>query len=61
MSKFIINIDMDNAAFEYKEPEVIRILNKIIETIKDHDLPNRPTLTPIFDINGNKCGKVEIR
>ena len=49
-----IEINTDNAAFENLYSEVARILeNLALQMVERHALPKY-----LYDINGNKCGKV---
>ena len=49
---FTITIETGNAAFEYAEYELARILRKYADEIENGSHINRP----LFDINGNKVG-----
>jgi hypothetical protein len=57
-----ITIETDNAAFEdNREAEVARILADYARRLAD-GLANLPLTTqPLRDINGNTCGRVEVR
>jgi hypothetical protein len=48
---FIIKINMDNAAFETPEYEIMQRLNKIHDQVRDGVV-----LGAIIDTNGNSCG-----
>ena len=50
-----IDFDTDNAAFEYKEMEIARILCKIARQIE-----SGATSGKVLDINGNTIGSFEI-
>ncbi len=56
--KLTLTIQMDNAAFEgeYGSVEVARILREVANRVSDP-----PQEFPLFDINGNKVGKVEVK
>jgi hypothetical protein len=56
MSKFIIEIETDNAAFE-DDPsfEVIRILENLIKKIEG----NIDVFVDLYDLNGNRVGFAE--
>ncbi len=54
--KFTLEINMDNAAFEYAaEAELDRLLEKTAAQVR-----GGLTDGAIFDINGNRVGKFEI-
>jgi len=53
MSKIIITINTDNAAFD-DEDELRRILKELSERIEISDFP-----TMLRDINGNYVGSIE--
>ena len=50
--QFVINFNMDNASFEWKEQEISRILNKVSERVKKGELEGN-----IMDSNGNIVGE----
>lgn len=57
MNELKIIINTGNAAFQPDaRPEIARILRKLAETIEDNDIP-----TWLWDISGNKVGKVEMK
>ncbi len=54
-----ITIRTGNAAFDPdKGPELARILRKIAERAETEGQPRRGEEWPIFDVNGNRVGKV---
>lgn len=58
-----IAIELDNAAFVPDcGPEVARILRQLA-TMADRELITRTRglVTVVRDVNGNSCGKVEVR
>jgi len=52
MSKFILEIKTDNAAFDELEHETVRILEDVIDDILYHDRKQGS----IRDLNGNTVG-----
>ena len=60
--KFNLEFDMDNEAFKpYNGDEVVRILEAINKRIYASTIETDYTNTVIiFDINGNRIGKLEI-
>jgi len=57
MSKIIITIDTDNAAFD-DEDEAPRILRRILKELSERiEISDFPTM--LRDINGNYVGSVE--
>lgn len=57
-----ININCDNAAFEDNaEGEVVRILSTISENILSYGIQDAPYTYAIKDINGNRCGVMEVK
>jgi len=58
--KLLIEIEMDNAAFEpCSGTECARILRKLADRIEDEQC-TEGDVTPCRDINGNKVGKAEV-
>jgi hypothetical protein len=58
MEKIIITIETVNAAFEENGiGEVARILRKLADDMEYCESAKMP----VFDINGNSCGKVEVK
>jgi len=49
--EFIVKINMDNAAFETPEYEIMERLNKIHDQVRDGVVFGR-----VMDTNGNTCG-----
>ncbi|CAK0779612.1 Jag_N domain-containing protein [Azospirillaceae bacterium] len=53
--RLVIRIDMDNDAFQPDfAPELSRILRYLA------DLPQIDTFKGIYDVNGNKCGEIDL-
>lgn len=55
--KYIIEIEMDNAAFEDEDCELSRILRQIADTTEER---NELYEGKLRDINGNTCGETRI-
>lgn len=61
--KFTLSIDCDNAAFEeFGLAEAARLLRIVADKVADIDGPpwRMTGEAPLYDINGNKCGRWEI-
>jgi hypothetical protein len=54
IATFAISIDCSNAAFE-DSGEISRILRNLADRFENGDIPDE---LPIYDLNGNKVGKV---
>ena len=56
-----IEIDTGNAAFEggARLPECARILREVADKLEQGNDPEELRLWPLFDVNGNRVGKVE--
>jgi hypothetical protein len=60
--KAILEIDMDNAAFEENGPEseLSRILSRLSDDVIRHRIYGGGDFVTAVDINGNTVGKLEI-
>lgn len=59
--KLKIEITMDNAAFEPDNgTEAARILRKLADEIDGGNYPVSGIVKPLFDVNGNECGKAKV-
>lgn len=58
--KFRVTLESNgNAAFEQPAEEVARILREAADAI-EHSFFSPPTELRLNDVNGNRCGKVEV-
>lgn len=61
MARLVITINMDNSAFEPDAiPEVLSILNDVMDSVDDGILINGVTETVLADSNGNIVGSLMI-
>ncbi len=59
MRKLHVTIEMANAAFGDREcAESSRLLAKVAADLDYGNMPSQGTATYLFDVNGNKVGKV---
>ena len=64
--RFIIDFDMDNAAFDTSEngvgnvPEVTRILRKLAALLDNVDVLTDQNGGTLFDVNGNSVGSWDV-
>jgi hypothetical protein len=56
-STIVITIHTDNDAFRIGDREVIHVLTKVINRIRNSGVED----FPLIDTNGNTCGKLEVR
>lgn len=57
MSKFVLTIDIDNAAFEVEELEVARVMRDLAEKMEYAEFTSGSQ--KVRDINGNTVGEAK--
>jgi len=56
--KYMLKIEMDNAAFEDdRGAELARILRALADSVETYAFDQRAVDFPVMDINGNMCGR----